>query len=184
MGLRINGLNTKYKQSERQKTQRNEMPNHKHIAPDGFILMFTHFIMICNTILCPLPLSLRYHMQMTPKTSHQLPGNKAPPAPLVQKAINADPDDRSVQHSRNASSSSELSGVGAGRTSLPALAKSPHSPTATQPQQQPTPPPPSSAASLSVPPATKPVSPTGTSRAAVEPQPTTPTPDGGATAEP
>nr|XP_040226343.2 pyridoxal-dependent decarboxylase domain-containing protein 1 [Anopheles coluzzii] len=126
----------------------------------------------------------KYHMQMTPKTSHQLPGNKAPPAPLVQKAINADPDDRSVQHSRNASSSSELSGAGAGRTSLPALAKSPHSPTATQPQQQPTPPPPSSAASLSVPPATKPVSPTGTSRAAVEPQPTTPTPDGGATAEP
>uniref|UniRef100_A0A182Q9R4 Pyridoxal-dependent decarboxylase domain-containing protein 1 n=1 Tax=Anopheles farauti TaxID=69004 RepID=A0A182Q9R4_9DIPT len=60
----------------------------------------------------------KYHMQMTPKSAHQLPGNKGPPAPLVQKAISADADDRSVQHSRNASSSSELSG--SGRVSIPA----------------------------------------------------------------
>uniref|UniRef100_A0A182N0N8 Pyridoxal-dependent decarboxylase domain-containing protein 1 n=1 Tax=Anopheles dirus TaxID=7168 RepID=A0A182N0N8_9DIPT len=62
----------------------------------------------------------KYHMQMTPKSAHQLPGNKGPPAPLVQKAISTDAEDRSVQHSRNASSSSELSG--SGRASIPAKA--------------------------------------------------------------
>ncbi|XP_053661280.1 pyridoxal-dependent decarboxylase domain-containing protein 1 [Anopheles marshallii] len=112
----------------------------------------------------------KYHMQMTPKTSHQLPGNKGPPAPLVQKAINADPDERSVQHSRNASSSSELSGTGsAGRTTIPVLAKTPHSPT----QQS----------HSSPPPATKPLTPPNGNTAVAEPQLTS-TPNDGATNEP
>ncbi|XP_058127114.1 pyridoxal-dependent decarboxylase domain-containing protein 1 isoform X2 [Anopheles coustani] len=83
----------------------------------------------------------KYHMQMTPQTSNQLPGNKGPPAPLVQKPIS--PDQRqqqpaqqppaanqqqveSAQHSRNASSSSELSGRGvATGTTPPVLIKLP-----------------------------------------------------------
>uniref|UniRef100_A0A182MVF9 Pyridoxal-dependent decarboxylase domain-containing protein 1 n=1 Tax=Anopheles culicifacies TaxID=139723 RepID=A0A182MVF9_9DIPT len=108
----------------------------------------------------------KYHMQMTPKTSHQLPGNKGPPAPLVQKAINADSDERLVQHSRNASSSSELSGTGsAGRPTLPVLSKLPHTPT-----QQ----------SLS---SMKPLTPPNTNMADPEPQLTS-TPNDGVTIEP
>uniref|UniRef100_A0A182JC01 Pyridoxal-dependent decarboxylase domain-containing protein 1 n=1 Tax=Anopheles atroparvus TaxID=41427 RepID=A0A182JC01_ANOAO len=67
----------------------------------------------------------KYHMQMTPQTSNQLPGNKAPPAPLVQKPITTDQQQlpsvpkESAQHSRNASSSSELSGRGGGAIPSP-----------------------------------------------------------------
>ncbi|XP_049278108.1 pyridoxal-dependent decarboxylase domain-containing protein 1 [Anopheles funestus] len=114
----------------------------------------------------------KYHMQMTPKTSHQLPGNKGPPAPLVQKAINADPDERSVQHSRNASSSSELSGTGsAGRTIIPVLPKA-------APQQSPTQP-----SHASPPAATKPATPSNANMAVAEPQLTS-APNDGATTEP
>ncbi|XP_053678081.1 pyridoxal-dependent decarboxylase domain-containing protein 1 [Anopheles nili] len=83
----------------------------------------------------------KYHMQMTPKTSHQLPGNKGPPAPLVQKALSTEAE-RSVQHSRNASSSSELSG-GTGtnapgtRASLAAPAKPPPTEPSTPPASEP-----------------------------------------------
>uniref|UniRef100_A0A182VVG1 Pyridoxal-dependent decarboxylase domain-containing protein 1 n=1 Tax=Anopheles minimus TaxID=112268 RepID=A0A182VVG1_9DIPT len=112
----------------------------------------------------------KYHMQMTPKTSHQLPGNKGPPAPLVQKAISTDPDERSVQHSRNASSSSELSGTGSvGRTTIPAMSKIPQTPT-----QQPL---------SSPPPAVKPLTPPNANVAVSEPQLTS-TPTDGATTEP
>uniref|UniRef100_A0A182XYB3 Pyridoxal-dependent decarboxylase domain-containing protein 1 n=1 Tax=Anopheles stephensi TaxID=30069 RepID=A0A182XYB3_ANOST len=123
----------------------------------------------------------KYHMQMTPKTSHQLPGNKGPPAPLVQKAINADPDERSVQHSRNASSSSELSGTGsAARTTIPVLAKTPHSPTQ-PPASSPTP---SSAAPTATKPSTPPANAASIQPVAEPPLTSTPDGSGDATNEP
>uniref|UniRef100_A0A182PUA9 Pyridoxal-dependent decarboxylase domain-containing protein 1 n=1 Tax=Anopheles epiroticus TaxID=199890 RepID=A0A182PUA9_9DIPT len=129
----------------------------------------------------------KYHMQMTPKTSHQLPGNKGPPAPIVQKAINTDLDDRSVQHSRNASSSSELSGIGTGRTTMPVLAgKSHQSPTAMQQQQTKSASVAATSVSQAVPPPTKPLTPmTGTSSAAAGEMPLpTPSLDSGDTTDP
>ncbi|XP_052872553.1 pyridoxal-dependent decarboxylase domain-containing protein 1 [Anopheles cruzii] len=68
----------------------------------------------------------KYHMQMTPKTSNQLPSNKGPPAPLVQKPIHTIVDEIRPLRSRNPSSSSELSGSGTAvvRTIFPAFSKS------------------------------------------------------------
>ncbi|XP_058063909.1 pyridoxal-dependent decarboxylase domain-containing protein 1 isoform X2 [Anopheles bellator] len=68
----------------------------------------------------------KYHMQMTPKTSNQLPSNKGPPAPLVQKPIHTIVDEIRPLRSRNPSSSSELSGSGAAvvRAIFPAFSKS------------------------------------------------------------